>query len=260
MLGSLALAGFVLIAPNQGRASILPFLCDTGSFTCYNNGVYNSTYNTFYYEGGGDDSSSAASTDGTGLIPSYTENLTGTAASIADGIVGPTWTYNYMVEIGSDETTSPAVPSFFTIYDIAGYVTGSAAQDSTAVTTTNVASVTEQPTGVNPGCCTVVPDSPSLPNLTFYTNVTLTGPEDDDGIAFESTLAPALLGQGWYTYQSYNTSSQGTDQGSGNVLIPTATPEPSTMAMLGGAMFGLGLLRRRTRNNHSCASSPSIIG
>jgi hypothetical protein len=228
-------------------------------FTCYGNGVYNSTYSTFYYLGGGDDSSAAAPTDGVGFIPSYTENLAGTAASIADGIVGPTWTYNYMVEIGSDENTSPAVPSFFTLYDILGYVAGSAAQDSTAVTTTHTATVSEQLLGTNPACCTVVPDSPSLPNLTFSTTVTLAGPEDDDGIAFESTMSPDRLSQGWYTYQAYNTSVSRPDQGSGNILLPDVTPEPSTMALLGGAMLGLGLFHRRNRKNQSRPSSPALL-
>jgi hypothetical protein len=246
-LGSAVLAGLI-ITPTLGQASILPFLCDTGSFTCYSNGVYNSTYKTFYFEGGGDDSSASASTDGVGFIPSYVENTTGTAASHAAGINGPTWTYNYMVEIGSDENTDPTVPSFFTLYDINGYVAGSAAQDSTAVSSTHVATVSEQNTGVNPNCCTVVPDSSSLPNLTFYTTQTLQGPEDDDGVAFESTLAPAFLSTGWYTYQAFNTSSTQTDQGSGNILLPGAAPEPATMVLMGGALLALGLVRRRALN------------
>jgi hypothetical protein len=221
--GSLALVGLILAAPMPGQGSILPLLCDASGLVCYDNGVYNSTCNTFYFESRGDLNGAGAATDGVGYIASYTDNLAGATTSIGDGITGPTWTYNYAVEIGSDDNTNPTVRSFFTLDDIGGYVAGSAAANSKAVTD-DVATVTEQDTGANSACCTSVPDNLSLPNLILDTNTTLTGPEDDDGIAFESTVAPSQLPQGYYTYQSYNNSRMEPTRAAAHFFFPPLFP------------------------------------
>jgi len=174
---------------------------------------------------------------------------------IATPTVTPTagdWTWTYDVTLGGDETATSTVPggscagtqipgctgTFFTIYDFAGLV-------GTPIAPTGW-SVETQDTGATPnGVTPFLPDDPTLTNLTFYytggTNIP--GPDD-----FGNFVAVSMFGNGVrgdYTEQSNSDPTGTLEAGGGFTEVPTSTPEPITLPILGAAMIGLVALRHR---------------
>ena len=130
--------------------------------------------------------------------------------------------------------------SFFTIYDFAGFETGTAFSPAGW-------SVSVQLTGVTPPTV-AVPDSATLENLTFtYTGppATLPGGTVVNGFGADSTDTATAIG--WFFYKAIKTSLGTPDYGDGNLEGPTATsvPEPVSMSLLGGGLALLGMLRLR---------------
>jgi hypothetical protein len=147
------------------------------------------------------------------------------------------WTYS--IDLSTDEQLAPS-NSFFTIYDFVGYVAGSVTAPNANWTAT-VQLVGTTPSGVLPT------DSASLENLVFtYVGPVSAGPQAIDGfsaISTDSTTNP----NGTFSYQAQKTSNlTAPDQGLGPIDVPaTATPEPASVGLLGGALLGLAVLSRR---------------
>jgi hypothetical protein len=191
------------------------------------------------------------------VIPSLTSGPT---------VSGSNFAYNYEALLTSGESLDPTATNgvtcpgpgatlvqcnpegtFFTIYDIPGYVSASAPTNWTAST---------QLIGVTPSTINGSFDDPTLVNVTF----TYTGPEviaGTSGIAFTSfqivSTDDALNLNGVYSAQATETSNGDTDQTDGTVTIPgvggvTTTPEPGTLVLFGSGLLGIaGLIRRRAR-------------
>jgi hypothetical protein len=204
---SLALVGFIGAA-GTSRADIVPFLCGTTGSGCANGVVYN-----------------AATKD---------------------------YTYNYSLSVAQNEIADPnqvngstgtVTGSFITFYDIPGFVVGSAIKDTTSTGVT----VSEQLLGVNPagnGCCTPT-DNPAMYNVTFY----IKGPNPvsgvtDFGFAFESTIGPSTALGTFSDLAEKNGAGNPSEYQTGSVLLPSA-PEPVSMLLMGSALVGLGLLRKK---------------
>jgi len=147
------------------------------------------------------------------------------------------WTYN--IDLSTDEQLAPS-NSFFTIYDFVGYVAGSVTAPNANWTAT-VQLVGTTPSGVLPT------DSASIENLVFtYVGPVSAGPQAIDGfsaISTDNTMNP----NGAFSYQAQKTSNlTAPDQGLGPIDVPaTATPEPVSAGLLGGALLGLAVLSRR---------------
>jgi hypothetical protein len=174
--------------------------------------------------------------------------------SVVDNLDG-TYTWNYDVnwasggnyQLVANGGINPGVigsTDFFTLYDVNGYI------DGTAVAGASHELDSVNYTGIN-GPLTAVPDNPNIVNLTFR----FTGPALGDdatyaGFSFQSTISSTTLG--YYSSQYTNgptTPSANTKIGeAGQVDVPGAVPEPSSMALVGmglAGLFGYGYRRRR---------------
>jgi hypothetical protein len=148
---------------------------------------------------------------------------------------GP-YTWNY--EISVDSLEELVAGNYFTIYDIGGTLgTVSAPTNWTdSVQLTGITPPTQNPT-----------DSGSIDNITFtYTGPTVEGALSDvTGFSFVDSLGSASETGGQFTYQATKISTGGLDQGIGSVEVPTATPEPVTTGLIGLALVGMAVARRK---------------
>jgi hypothetical protein len=160
-----------------------------------------------------------------------------------DGVTGPVageFTYSYHADITADQTI--LTNDFLTIYDAVGLVPGSVAVNSGwAFTVQNV--------GINPPNVTPV-DDPTVPNITISrTGGSAPGPVPSAIVfSFRSIDGPltkliTFASQGHKTLDGTEISNVGQVLGP---AVPTSTPEPASLALLGmGVPFALTILRRR---------------
>lgn len=185
----------------------------------------------------------------------YAPQLIGVSGDLGGGVYewsyrvvwGNNTTKDYLLTNG-DNTVDPGTwgtSDFFTLYDVRGYVAGSASAGTDH--TFDSANLV----GIN-GPAQAPPDSASVINLTFrYTG---TGQVDDatfTTFSFKSTV-PGTLNKtlGWYSSQFSNpAATPDTKVGeSGRVELPGVVPEPSSIALVGmglAGLFGYGYRRRR---------------
>lgn len=164
---------------------------------------------------------------------------------------GPDFAFNYQATVTSIERLDPtATSTFFTVYDIPGFVSATAPAGWTEMT---------QNTGITPSTINgTLFDSPTLPNVTFmYTGAVIPGLATISGFTILSTDSAINLA-GDFTSQSTNNlgaSAGTTEQLFGSVAIPAgpAVPEPSTWVMMLLGFAGLGFAFRQSRRRVSLA-------
>ena len=184
---------------------------------------------------------------------------------------GPTavsggFSFNYQADLTGDERLDPVATSgvtcpapgptlvqcnppgtFFTIYDILGFVSATTTAPGWLVSTQNVG-VT--PSSINGSTI----DNPNIVNVTF----TYTGPvvhANGSTVPFTGFRVVSTLNgvnaNGNFTSQATKDAGDSignTDQVVGPVSVPaSAVPEPASMALIGGGLIGLAVLGRRKR-------------
>ena len=182
---------------------------------------------------------------------------------------GPTavaggFAFNYRADLTGDERLDPAATNgqtcpapgptlvqcnppgtFFTIYDIPGFVAVNVTAPNWNATTQNI--------GITPSTINGATfDDATIVNVTFH----YTGPvvhANGSTVSFTGfqivSSFNAINTKGTFSSQSTKDAGDSignTDQTVGPVSIPAATiPEPASMALIGGGLIGLALLRRR---------------
>ncbi len=176
---------------------------------------------------------------------------------------GPNFAFTYTANVTPDERLDPTATNgvtcpgagntlvqcnpagtFFTIYDIPGFVSAFASASGWTLS--------EQTIGVTPSTINGSSfDSPSLMNVTFaYTGPVVAGPTSFTGFQIVSSNS-GVNNSGHFTSQSTNNigSAAGTTaQLSGSVAVPGSTvPEPKSLVMIGLGVVAimLGGARRR---------------
>lgn len=182
-----------------------------------------------------------------GLCGVASANIVVDTPSITGPVSGVyTWSYNIGLATGetlssTNSTLNALTPSgsFFTIYDIVGFVSGSCFAPAGWTCSQQLIGLT--PSHVLPT------DSASLYNVTFqYTSGTDTAGSGQtiSAFGFQSIYNQTIAGT--FTGQSFDTGTQGVDQQLGAALVPAASlPEPASLGLMGGSLIALGLLSRR---------------
>ena len=143
--------------------------------------------------------------------------------------------------IGS--TATPCGGTFFTIYDVSNYVSGSASAPVGWGVSVQLIGLT--PTGQTPDTM----DSNSIENITFfYTGAQITGPQDLGLFSLKSASGTEVTGS--YTEQSNSNPPGFREHGGGLLLVPgSLTPVPEapsyTLALIGTGLIGLAISHKR---------------
>jgi len=179
------------------------------------------------------------STEGTasaGLIP--------TTVSVSPDGGNFRWTYG--VVLPTDMRLQNG--NYFTIYDFAGLVPGTAVAPSGWHLTSNFVGTTPNLLGPL--------DNPSIPNLTF----TYDGPTIPAGQVWLGSFSAESVFQyqavGAFTATNPRSGDGIPDQNITQTFVPTGVPEPSAFVLLGIGLPLLPLLRRSRRCGPASACSP----
>lgn len=177
-------------------------------------------------------------------------SLIPTILSITPSVGNPgAWTWSYRVRLTDDEALDSARPwdQFITIYDIAGYVPGSASGPPPWVPSA-------QALGINSGLIGPPPaggDSPGFPNITWTWNGAglVVGDVIFAPFQFDSLYSVPILDffEGSAAKWAPGLPGHLTETGNiGRIPVPMV-PEPATYMLLGSALLLVGgILRWRT--------------
>lgn len=160
--------------------------------------------------------------------------------------------WSYIAQLSSDQQLSSSATDFAVVYDFMGAVSANTTNIASGLSESTVLQLTTSPQPFGQAA----PDSPSLENINTTISGTLvpTGLTDLYDINIISTAA---FVSGTFAYQSaqaekYDPSSpsNGTETGNTALIVApgTVVPEPVTLALVGGGLIGLGLLRRTRMN------------
>jgi hypothetical protein len=169
---------------------------------------------------------------GSSARASFIPDFQGTSPS------GANTAFNYTLRFATNAGTEQLVSGdFVTVYDIPGLVSATAPAGF---------NVSIQNTGIN-APLTLVPDSASLPNVTFtFTGATQTA--DTNFVNALITSSFSAQANGFFSGQDTNAFDvQGTKLGNaGQTIIPV--PEPAGALLLGIVVAFMSASRRRRRN------------
>ena len=137
--------------------------------------------------------------------------------------------------------TGPCTGSFFTLYDVQGFVGISGSLPTGWTYTVQAAGLTPSTQSITDG---------AAENITFhYTGTSqIVGTGVSLGDFFILTKWAGINNSGVYSYQTNGLSTSGLyakyDAGQGQADVP-ATPEPTTMLLFGSGLLALGAFLRR---------------